>query len=175
MSAFSGDDDKTPDAKDLNGNSPLHIALAAGHEQSVTILLDHQLNEGEYRQNDIAHNIGATSPLELEKASRIDMSDRNDEGETILGVAVATQVQIVMKRLFGLRANIHCPDQSNLFLQYAIGNSDMAFLAELIGEKLDLFGAVYTAVEANASDEIVVELLKVGFHGAGFADGVPDN
>ncbi|KAJ8112702.1 hypothetical protein OPT61_g4994 [Boeremia exigua] len=166
LNAFLNAKDKMMDTKDLNGNSPLHVALAAGHEETALILLDRRIEEGKGHQSAIAHDINVMKPV----ASRIDISARNDEGETILDIAFVTQAYEVVERLISLGVNINRSNQSRLFLQNAISNNDMAILAGLIRGNIDLSGALYFAIEVDASDDIVIELVKAG---AGSEEMVP--
>ncbi|KAJ4342280.1 hypothetical protein N0V87_001266 [Didymella glomerata] len=162
LSAFLDAEDRVMDTKDIHGNSPLHVALAAGHQQSAMIVLDHWLEQGKRRYNTNARNTNATNHGEPEKTWCVELSARNDEGETILDIAVAMQAHAVVTRLVGSRVNLHRTKQSNSLLQYAISNNNMAILAKLIEENVHLSGAVYFAIGVDASDEIIVKLLEAG-------------
>jgi ankyrin repeat protein len=161
LSAFLRDGNRVIDTKDLNGNNPLHIALASGHQHSAMILLDLCLEEGKIRNGTTARNVNAMDLIEPERARCIDLNVRNDDGETILDIAVAMQAHLVVTRLFDSKSDIHRMNQS-MFLQYAITHNNMAILTKLIEENIGLSGAVYAAIGASASDEIIVELLKAG-------------
>jgi ankyrin repeat protein len=162
LSAFLDAQDRVMDTKDIRGNNPLHVALAAGHQQSAMIFLDHLLEQSKRRCYTNTRNINATNHAESERTWCVELSATNDEGETILDIAVAMQAHAVVTRLVGSRVNLHRTKQSNSLLQYAISNNDMAILAKLIEENVDLSGAVYFAIGADASDEIIVTLLKAG-------------
>jgi ankyrin repeat protein len=162
LSAFLDAEDRVMDTKDIHGNSPLHVALAAGHQQSAMIVLDHLLEQSKRRCNTIVCKTNATNLAEPGRTWCADLSARNDEGETILDIAIAMQAHMVVTRLVEVKANIHCMDQSDSFLRYAMSNNDMTILSKLIEENCDLSGAVYFAVKTNLSDEIIVKLLKAG-------------
>ena len=144
--------------RDLNENTPLHIALINEHNDLAILILDRHSGRARFGpfEEDICEEISTESPYEWS----LDLEAKNKDGETALDIAFAMMANTVMAKLLDCGASLM--DKPRLLLFHAIRSNDVALIKRLIRYQIDLTGATYFAVAHDSSLEVFRELLEAG-------------
>ncbi|RKK67319.1 hypothetical protein BFJ69_g14612 [Fusarium oxysporum] len=129
------------DARDLEGNTPLHFALREGYRELAFIILDRSRTwHAEY---DTVHS--TDKPSEHKAPSRYlnHVNAINGDGDTPLGLAVSVGSNRIIRSLIDSGAEVK--HEKPLFF-YAISRNDKELVSLLIEKGADLEGAVYFAI-----------------------------
>jgi ankyrin repeat protein len=144
-----------PHRQDMNGNTPLHIALIGDYADVVALLMDWYSMWKE--PNRIERTTSDSQDLQL-----FDLDAQNNEGDTALDIAFVMMANTAVVKLLDMGACVQRVNQPHLLLFHAIGNKDIALIKKLIANHIDLTGAIYFAVEQDVPCEIFLELLREG-------------
>ncbi|SCV50309.1 related to ankyrin 3 [Fusarium fujikuroi] len=147
------------DAKDLEKNTPLQLALREDHPDMSLMILERsrtwQAEDDAYASKDWPN--GTVLP----RRYLGHINTTNADGETPLGLAVSVKAHSVIRELIDAGAEIKS-EKSLMF--YAINREDKALVYQLIKDGSDLDGAVFFTTQcfnqANADHPILLELLK---------------
>lgn len=144
--------------RDINGNTPLHIALINEHIDLAILILawySGQAKSGHFEE-EICKETSSEFPCEWS----LDLDAKNEEGDTALDIAFAMMENSVVAKLLDCGASLM--NKPHLLLFHAICSNDVALTKRLIRNQFDLTGAAYFAVEHDASFEVFRELLEAG-------------
>jgi ankyrin repeat protein len=148
--------------QDLDGNTPLHIALTEAHLEIASLLLNEYREWKHYAMMRVAYLSNEVASSAYWETRPFDLDAQNNGSDTALDIAVTTEARAVVWELLDLGATVQRMNQPYLLIFFAIAEQDEAMLAKLISEDVDLTGALYFAVENNSSHSIVIQLIKAG-------------
>ncbi|PNP78589.1 hypothetical protein FNYG_08068 [Fusarium nygamai] len=147
------------DAKDLEDNTPLQLALREDCEDLALMILDRS-STWQAEQEAVASEdwpSGTVAPGRY----LAHVNNTNADGETPLSLAVSIKTDRVIRDLIDAGADIK-HEKSLLF--YAISQEDRALVYQLIKEGSDLDGAVFFTTQCfnrtNADHHVLRELLE---------------
>ncbi|KAF2997590.1 hypothetical protein E8E13_002695 [Curvularia kusanoi] len=163
QSAFLLSLQKDPGAlhrRDLDGNTPLHIAITEGHTDLANLLVDWH---SKTKEPDYTRDRSCERPISSpQNVVLLDLDATNDEGETVLDTAVTMMATTTVLNLLDNGASAQRVRDPNLLLLFAIHSEDVALIRMLVTKRADLAGAIYYAVDHDIPHEIFIELLKAG-------------
>lgn len=149
-----------PHRQDMNGNTPLHIALIGDHADVVAVLMDwYSIWKKPDRIEGRFCERATSDPQDLHL---FDLDAQNNEGDTALDIAFVMMANTAVVKLLDKGACVQRFNQPHLLLFHAIGNKDIALIKKLISNHIDLTGAIYFAVEQDVPCEIFLALLREG-------------
>ncbi|KAI1036247.1 hypothetical protein LB504_011378 [Fusarium proliferatum] len=146
------------DAKDLEGNTPLQLALREDRQELALMILERSL----MWQVEYDAMFSADRPSGQEVPSRYlgHVNTCNDDDDTPLGLAVSIGGDKIIRCLIKAGAEIR-HEKSLMF--YAISQGDKALVCQLIQQGSDLDGAVFFATRclscSNGDNPILHEIL----------------
>ncbi|RBA15607.1 hypothetical protein FPRO05_12214 [Fusarium proliferatum] len=147
------------DAKDLEGNNPLHLALREDYQDMALMILEQsRLWQTEY---DTAASEDSPSGTVISRRYLGHVNTVNVDGETPLSLAISIKADTVIRGLINAGAEVK-HEKSLMF--YAIRQGNKELVHQLIKEGSDLDGAVFFAAQclscSNSDNHILHELLK---------------
>ncbi|KAL5585868.1 hypothetical protein FOVSG1_013560 [Fusarium oxysporum f. sp. vasinfectum] len=160
-------DDVQVDGRDLDGNTPLLLALREGHQEMALVLLNRSI-EWQHRHEAIEQSTTADEDVGPQTNHFVDVNAENNDGETSLTIALTEEAGEVIFKLIEAGADLKCFGQQTALVFYAIRNRNKPLLLKLLEKNAKLDGAVYFALkELSYKDDHVLKqfvskLLKAG-------------
>ncbi|QGI87870.1 hypothetical protein CEK25_002826 [Fusarium fujikuroi] len=147
------------DAKDLEGNNPLQLALREDYEVMALMILERSRTWQTVVDSVASEN--SPSSIAVPRRYLGHVNTTNVDGETPLGLAMSVKADRVIRDLIDAGAEIK---HEKSLMVYAISQEDKALVYQLINEGADLDGAVFFTAQflnqANADNHTLLELLN---------------
>ncbi|CAN9191666.1 unnamed protein product [Alternaria alternata] len=154
------------ESRDADGNTPLMLAIREGHQGIALALLDEMVErEGRHRQDDADGDRGAT-PLLVARAAGLNA--QNNDGDTVLDIALEQKMGGVIFKLIEAGANLEYLGRETALVAHAVSSRNTELLSRLIEKKLSLDGAVFFALKDQLPQRdlvlegIISQLLSAG-------------
>ncbi|EXK24731.1 hypothetical protein FOMG_18558 [Fusarium oxysporum f. sp. melonis 26406] len=144
------------DARDLEGNTPLHLALREGYEELAFMILDRSRTW--HAECDSVHLTDKPNEHKVPSRYISHVNAITDDGDTPLGLAVSIGSNRIIRSLIDLGADVK---HEKPLLLYSISKNDKGLVTLLIEKGADLEGAVYFAISCleRASDPGILKGL----------------
>ncbi|USP74943.1 hypothetical protein yc1106_02217 [Curvularia clavata] len=153
-------------SRDIDGNTPLMLAIREGHHDIALVLLDRIADcEGHREQRDLDEECGVTL---LSVACATIINAQNKADETALDFALEQNMREVVVKLIEAGANLKYLGRKTALVAHAVSTRNTKLLSILIERKLKLDGAVFFALKDLVAahdpvlESIVFQLLSAG-------------
>ncbi|KAH7308422.1 hypothetical protein B0I35DRAFT_380188, partial [Stachybotrys elegans] len=165
---FLQKEDAEVDGRDLEGNTPLLIAIREGRQEIALELLNRSI-EWHSQHGHVEQCNDEEKGAECLRNYSVDVNAKNNDGESLLTIALTEGAGAAIHKLIEAGADLEFFGQQTALIFYAIRNRDKKLLMKLLEKKVNLDGAVYFALQElsygeNARDlkEFVPILLEAG-------------
>ena len=166
--AFLEKNNRELDGRDLDGNTPLLLAIRGGHQDIALGLLDRSIEWRLQHKEDNDQSIMEGKNIGHQESRLLDVNAENNDGETALTVALMEKAGDVIFKLIEAGADLKYLGQETALVFYAVSNRNMMLLTKLIEKNVNLDGAVFFALKDLSPEqddgfiELISELLKAG-------------